>query len=109
MLYKAFAVITLVAAPLIVLMVQGLAPQDAAPVPSAPVQSVVEQAVAASQPVAAPAMEQPASSSMSFGQPMPEAGKPFLSPGNGLPGGPSTDESGAANSEAEATADAPQF
>ena len=114
MLYKAFAVITLVAAPLIVLMVQGLAPHDpapvpSAPVPSAPVQPVVEQAASASQPVAAPAMEQPASSSVSFGQPMPEAGKPFLSPGNGLPGGPSSNESGAANSEAEAAPDAPQF
>jgi hypothetical protein len=109
MLYKAFAVITLVAAPLIVLMVQGLAPHDPAPVPSAPVQPVVEQAAPASQPVAAPAMEQPASSSVSFDQPMPEAGKPFLSPGNGLPGGPSSDESGTANSEAEAAPDAPQL
>ena len=109
MLYKAFAVITLVAAPLIVLMVQGLAPHDPAPVPSAPVQPVFEQAAPASQPVAAPAMEQPASSSVSFDQPMPEAGKPFLSPGNGLPGGPSSDESGTANSEAEAAPDAPQL
>ena len=109
MLYKAFAVITLVAAPLIVLMVQGLAPHVPAPNMSAPVSPVVERAVPSPQSIAAPDMEQPASSPMSFGQPMPEAGKPFLSPGNGLPGTSSAPESGAADNDADASSDAPQF
>ena len=72
MLYKAFAVITLVAAPLIVLMVQGLAPHVPAQNMSAPMRPVVEQAVPSPQPIATPDAEQPASSPMSFGQPMPE-------------------------------------
>lgn len=109
MLYKAFAVITLVAAPLIVLMVQGLAPHAPAQNMSAPMRPVAEQAVPSPHPIATPAAEQPASPPMSFGQPMPEAGKPFLSPGNGLPGTSSAPESGAADNDADASSDAPQF
>ncbi|HWV11840.1 MAG TPA: hypothetical protein VN110_00950 [Sphingobium sp.] len=108
MLYKAFAVITLVAAPLIVLMVQGLAPHMPEQTMSNPVQPVVEQAVVAPQPLAAPVLEQPTSPPTSFGQPMPEAGKPFLSPGNGLPGTPSVADGEAGNSGAEAGSDSPQ-
>ena len=107
MLYKAFAVVTLVAAPVIVLMVQGLAPHAPAQSVSVPMQPVVERSAPMPQYVPPPAMEQPAAAPMSFGQPMPEAGRPFLSPGNGLPGASSAAEDVAVENDADAGSDAP--
>ncbi len=101
MLYKAFAVITLIAAPIIVLIVQSVAPQPpstAAPVAApAPYQ---QPAPLISQPAPMAASIEPAPDPAAFGQPMPEAGKPFLAPGNGLPqtaisAGETSDEEGA--------------
>lgn len=87
MMYKAFAAITLVAAPMLVLVVQSVAPQPATPGPAVsavtqPIQPVLQPAPVAgpSSMVAAPIVD-PAS----FAQPLPEAGKPMLTLGNGLP------------------------
>jgi len=90
MLYKAFAAITLIAAPIIVLLAQSVTPRPAAQPAPAVVQP--SEPVAPSAPIAAPALSPP--DPAPFGQPMPEAGQPFLTPGNGLPGAPSASESG---------------
>lgn len=85
MLYKAFAAITLIAAPIIVLVAQSMTPQSPVPHPSQAVQPPVQQEAPVMPPVAAPTAVEPISDPASFGQPMPDAGKPFLTPGNGLP------------------------
>lgn len=94
MMYKAFAALTLIAAPLVVLIVQGLVPQGAqSPAAIAPAAAIVPHSappVATAQPAPMPSQDQtydPAS----FGQPMPDAGKPFLAPGAGLPDAPVTE------------------
>lgn len=86
MLYKAFAAITLIAAPIIVLVVQSVALQSPAPHASSAVQAPVQQEAPMMQPPPSSAAPEPTSDPASFGQPMPDAGKPFLTPGNGLPG-----------------------
>ena len=85
MMYKAFAAVTLVAAPIIVLVVQSRLPQKPAQ-PAAAVQPapVIQPAV---QPMPIVTNATPAPTPVPFGQPMPDAGKPFLTPGNGLPAG----------------------
>ena len=108
MLYKAFAAVTLVAAPIIVLIVQGLAPHAPAQSASAPAPLIVQQAAPMPQQAPAPSIEQPPEAPMPFGQPMPDAGKPFLSPRNGLPGGSPSADAEAANNVADAGSDTPQ-
>lgn len=89
MLYRNFAIATLLAAPIIVMATQTVLPsapqplaQDAqnviADVPPPPVPVPVAPPVA---PPGAPAM----AAAPTFGQPMAEAGQPMLSPGAGLP------------------------
>ncbi|KKW91319.1 hypothetical protein [Sphingobium chungbukense] len=87
MIYKAFAAITLIAAPIIVLTVQSFVPGQ--PAASAPMGAAPAASIA---PVAAPVQPGPPpppavsdAGTASFGQPMPDAGKPFLAPGAGLP------------------------
>lgn len=95
MLYKAFAAFTLIAAPVIVMLAQGFAPapqpQSSAAVvqPAAAIQMAPTMPQVAAAPMPAP---EPAAPPASFGQPMPDAAKPFLSPGDGLPGGSSSAE-----------------
>lgn len=110
MLYKAFAALTLIAAPIIVLIVQGFAPQ--APVQPAAAPMAVSPAAISTQPQPEPqpmpmAPSAPAPDPAAFGQPMPDAGKPFLSPGNGLPGGPAPLAGENSDSAVEANPDAP--
>jgi hypothetical protein len=110
MLYKAFAAITLLAAPIIVLVVEGAAPHSpgqAAAVPAPAMPGAIQSApMAQSAPMPAPmsAPAEPIPDPAAFGQPMPDAGKPFLSPGNGLPSAPvplaPPAEEGAADSSA---------
>ena len=97
MMYKAFAALTLVGAPIVVLVVQSLAPQHptaaapAAPPPGfGPAQpfAPVAQPAPMVAPAPAPMSNVPPPDPASFGQPMPDATKPFLSPGDGLPGSP---------------------
>lgn len=88
MLYKAFAVITLIAAPIVVLIVQSVAPQApsaAHPAPAPAPAAYQQPAPIISQPAPMPPSIEPAPDPATFGQPMPEAGKPFLAPGAGLP------------------------
>ncbi|WP_176591565.1 hypothetical protein [Sphingobium sp. EM0848] len=88
MIYKAFAAVTLIAAPIIVLTVQSFVPrtnQPTAPSAVAPVPPVtVANTPAVSAPVNAP-IGVPPGDAASFGQPVPDAGKPVLAPGAGLP------------------------
>jgi len=92
MMYKAFAALTLVAAPIVVLVVQSIVPQPAQIAPSAPT-FVAPAAPAAPAAPSIPSVAQPPMPAASlpdpasFGQPMPDAGKPMLAPGNGLPAG----------------------
>ncbi|GAY22055.1 MULTISPECIES: hypothetical protein [Sphingobium] len=92
MIYKAFAAVTLIAAPIIVLTVESFVPQSSQAVPSAAI-------VPASAPVVMPAQAAPSPTppqdsgaqdpgAADLGQPMPEAGRPFLAPGAGLPAAP---------------------
>lgn len=85
MMYKAFAALTLIAAPILTFAVQGLAPRQPVQPVASPVAPVsAKPAAAAPLPVVSSA--QPAPEPVAFGQPIPDAGKPFLAPGNGLPG-----------------------
>ena len=85
-LYNSFALITLVSAPIIVMIAQTAAPtqhgRPAPPSPPSAAQTVPHQPLTTPQPVAPPL---PATEPAAFGQPMPQAGQPFLSPGAGLP------------------------
>ncbi|GLV24871.1 hypothetical protein [Sphingobium sp. Cam5-1] len=114
MLYKAFAAITLVSAPIIVMLVQGITPHPSA-TPSAPVvqpmvpQPPVEQPLPSQQSFVAPMPVEQAPPAVSFGQPMPEAGKPFLTPGNGLPGEPPPGASEAGSSDTATSSEARPF
>lgn len=86
MIYRNFAICTLVAAPLIVLAVQSLLPK---PPETAPTQDVIADAPPPPVPMpVAPPIAPPsaAASAPGFGQPMTEAGQPMLAPGAGLPG-----------------------
>lgn len=90
MMYKAFAAITLVAAPIIVLVTQSLLPQQPVRPGAATVQPVatpVVQSAAQPMPIVTAPPSGPAQEPAPFGQPLPDAGQPFLAPGNGLPGG----------------------
>lgn len=91
-MYKAFAAVTLVAAPLVVLAVQSFVPQTNHT--AAPVVAPFPMAASSSQPMPqpilptvrpAPPVSEGVAPSAPFGQPMAEAGKPFLAPGTGLP------------------------
>lgn len=88
MMYKAFAAITLVAAPIIVLVTQSVLPTH----PTQPDAPAVQPALPVVAPVVPPAPVvtslAPATGpeSAAFGEPMPDAGKPFLIPGSGPPG-----------------------
>ncbi|ANI77193.1 MULTISPECIES: hypothetical protein [Sphingobium] len=105
--YKAFAAITLIAAPIIVLAVQGIAPH--APVqPSAAPSAVLPSPVQAPpvvQPAPMPVPAAPEPDAAAFGQPMPDAGKPFLSPGNGLPAVAAPAAGASGDGAVEATSD----
>jgi hypothetical protein len=107
MLYKAFAAITLIAAPIIVFVAQSVAPAPQVQPAAAPLPAVAPMtepaAVAPPPPIAAPAAAAP--DAAAFGQPLPDAGKPFLSPGSGLPGLPAPAE-GASGDSVEAVSDA---
>ncbi|MEA3541453.1 MAG: hypothetical protein U9R77_04955 [Pseudomonadota bacterium] len=103
MLYRNFAIATLVAAPLIVLAVQNFVPtvpfgpQRAAdaPYPDAAPPPVVAPTMA---PPAQPAPPPPADFATpvpAAGQPLPDAGMPMLAPGQGLPQAPAAPNSGA--------------
>lgn len=86
MIYKTFAAITLLTAPLVVLGVEGFLPrQGSVPIQPevAPVRPQVQPAPPPYQSPMPAVTEIPAESG--FGQPVEEAGKPFLSPGAGLP------------------------
>lgn len=92
MIYKSFAIVTLIAAPLIVLAVQTFVPQTAQPAmqaaaPDSPPPLPVSAPQSAPPPVSAPAPmpSAPTADGAAFGQPMPDAGQPSLAPGTGLP------------------------
>lgn len=85
MIYRNFAIATVIAAPLIVLAVQSILPKAPEPAPSQPVIADAPPPpvpVPVAPPVAPPST---AASASAFGQPMVEAGKPMLAPGAGLP------------------------
>lgn len=84
MIYRNFAICTLLVAPLIVLAVQNIMPK---PPESAPVQgNIADAPPPVAVPVAPPVAPPPADASApGFGQPMPQAGQPMLAPGAGLP------------------------
>jgi hypothetical protein len=85
MMYRNFAIGTLIAAPLVVLAVQSVLPK---PPEAAPTQQIIADAppplvpVPVAPPVAPPSA---AANAPDFGQPMAEAGQPMLTPGAGLP------------------------
>jgi hypothetical protein len=87
MMYRNFAIATLLAAPIVVMGVQAFMPK---PEPTAPSPSGARPADAApppvpvAPPVTVPAIP-PSSDTANFGQPMPGAGQPMLAPGAGLP------------------------
>ncbi|MAN11668.1 MAG: hypothetical protein VX205_16315 [Pseudomonadota bacterium] len=103
MLYRNFAIATLVAAPLIVLAVQNFmppAPSDPqgaadAPHPDAAPPPVVAPTVAPPAPPAPPPPADFANPLPAAGQPLPEAGMPMLAPGQGLPQAPAAPNGGA--------------
>ncbi|RJG54199.1 hypothetical protein D0Z70_13765 [Sphingobium terrigena] len=81
MIYRNFAICTLIAAPLIVLAVQSMLPKAPEPAPTQPI-----IADAPPPPVIIPVAPPSAGvDAPAFGQPMAEAGKPMLAPGAGLP------------------------
>lgn len=86
MMYRNFALATLLAAPLIVMAVQSFTPK-----PEQPAQSAIQPDVPP-PPVPVPVAPPPsmpgapsADASAAFGQPMAGAGQPALAPGAGLP------------------------
>lgn len=100
MIYKSFAVMTLIAAPVMVMAVQAVLPQarqaapapvtaaPATPAPATPAPLTPTAAAPVPPPVASPApmpAPMPNTSPASFGQPMPGAGQPSLAAGSGLP------------------------
>lgn len=90
MIYKAFAGMTLIAAPFLVIAVESFTPhsQIQPPGPMSAVQPVAPAVMPTVQPAPPPPISgAPAVTSdpASFAQPMPDAGKPTLTPGNGLP------------------------
>lgn len=91
MMYKAFATITLVAAPIIVLVAQSLVPQPHKEAVAAAVQPTAPTSMPVVAPLPAPVVTEIAPDPSAFGQPMPQAGQPFLSPGNGFGGGNALD------------------
>lgn len=95
MIYRKFAIATLLIAPVIVMLAQNLTPH-ATPTPqpvnavSVPVQAPTS--VSASSPPATQPLDQsqyapaaPTTEPVEFGKPMPDAGQPTLAPGSGLP------------------------
>lgn len=91
MLYRNFAIATLLAAPIIVMATQTFLPPkqpDTAEVQTqAPPPPPVPIPVA--PPVTAPDMQTNVAPTSDFGQPMAGADQPSMAPGNGLPGAPS--------------------
>jgi len=92
MIFKNFAIVTLIAAPLIVLAVQTLLPHAAQPAMQATAPETPPPPPVAVPPSAPPPVEAPepmpsvrAVDGAAFGQPMPDAGKPFLASGAELP------------------------
>lgn len=87
MMYRNFALATLLAAPLIVMAVQSVAPKPAEQAASAAQPETPPQPVPV--PVAPPAIPTDMSAAIepqsSFGQPMSDAGQASLAPGVGLP------------------------
>ncbi len=104
MMYRSFAIATLVAAPLIVMAVQNFlptapdAPEEqvaAAPVPPSTQPPVAALSVAPPPPATIPAPADFAASAPMAGEPRPGAGQPLLSPGQGLPSASSSADGGA--------------
>lgn len=89
-LYKAFALITLASAPVIVLITQSVTPQPQQAFSPATAATTVPAPSSAPAPTTQPmpAIMESVADPASFSQPFPEAGKPFLAPGAGLPGDP---------------------
>ena len=87
MMYKAFAAITLIAAPIITFVAQGIAPHQSSQPPVAAAAPQLVQPAPAVAPAPPPIVSSaaPVPEPVAFGQPMPKAGKPFLAPGQGLP------------------------
>ncbi|WP_311267159.1 hypothetical protein [Sphingobium sp. WCS2017Hpa-17] len=86
MMYRNFAIATLLAAPLIVMATQSFLPKPEQPAPSTIQPDVPPPPVPV--PVAPPPSVPGAPSadtSASFGQPMAGAGQPAMTPGAGLP------------------------
>jgi hypothetical protein len=84
MMYRNFAIGTLIAAPLVVLAVQSVLPNPPEPAPTQQITPDVPPPVPV--PVAPPvAPPSAAAGAPGFGQPMAEAGQPMLAPGAGLP------------------------
>lgn len=86
MMYRNFAIATLLGAPLIVMAVQSFTPK-----PEQPAQSAIQPDVPP-PPVPVPVAPPPSvpgapssDASASFGQPMGDAGQPSMAPGAGLP------------------------
>ena len=103
MMYRSFAIATLVAAPVIVMAVQNFLPAPPSGVqdqpPATPATPAPAPLVA---PNAAPAVPAPSPPSADFappmpaaGEPLPGAGQPMLSPGQGLPQPPPSTNGGA--------------
>ena len=87
MMYKAFAAITLIAAPIITFVAQGVAPHQSSQPPVAAAAPQLVQPAPAVAPAPPPIVSSaaPVPEPAAFGQPMREAGQPFLAPGQGLP------------------------
>lgn len=89
-MYRNFALATLLAAPLIVMVVQSVAPKPPEQAPSAAQPEAPPQPIPV--PVPPPAVPTDTSAAVeppsSFGQPMSDAGQPSLAPGTGLPDAP---------------------
>lgn len=96
MMYRNFAIATLIAAPLIVVVTQNLLPvhksalaqqqADAVAPPPPPVEPAPAAPMEAQAPQPmAPTPAAPVANPADFSQPMGDAGRPSLSPGTGLP------------------------
>jgi hypothetical protein len=85
MMYRNFAIATLLAAPILVMAVQTFTPKpDAAPKARVNAAPPAPPPVPAAPPAPVPTPSSPGEAA-NFGEPMPGAGQPMLAPGAGLP------------------------
>ena len=86
MIYRNFAICTVIAAPLVVLAVQDVLPRRPESSPSQPAIIGTSPPPSVPAPAAQPAvLPPPPADAPAFGQPMAGAGQPMLAPGAGLP------------------------